>query len=144
MSVITNAAADVNRTRASATVIDDDSVHPCTASTPSRWSRPTATGTISLTAATRLGSATAAEPMTTRVTPTSRRARASSIRRTPPPVCTDARPAAASTIAAITGRLTGSPPLAASRSTTWIHVAPWSQKDVATATASSPYTVSRA
>ena len=44
--------------------------------------------------------------------------------RTPPPVCTAARPATAAAIAATTGRFVASPVRAASRSTTWIHVAP--------------------
>ena len=63
-------------------------------------------------------------------------AAASSSERTPPPAWTLARPATAAATAATTGRFTGSPVRAASRSTTWIHVAPPSQNASATSTAS--------
>ena len=66
----------------------EDDVQPSTATTPRRWSRATATGMRSATASTSVGSATAAEPMTTRATPASARAEASSRVRTPPPAWT--------------------------------------------------------
>ena len=45
------------------------SIQPWTASSPPRWSRPTATGRRSAISATRSGDRTAAEPITTRATP---------------------------------------------------------------------------
>ena len=65
-----------------------------------------------------------------RPSPRPRRASApaSSTLRTPPPACTRARPATAAVIASTTGRLTGSPLRAASRSTTWIQDAPAAAK----------------
>ena len=44
MSVITNAAAVGNHPSASSSRTPLPAVHPCTANSPSRWSRPTATG----------------------------------------------------------------------------------------------------
>ena len=73
---------------------------------------------------TSSGERSAAEPITARATPASASATASATVRTPPPVCTRARPVTAATMARTTGRFTGSPVRAASRSTTWIHRAP--------------------
>jgi hypothetical protein len=90
--------------------------------------------------ATSAGSRTAALPITTRATPASASTSASATVRTPPPVCTRARPCDGvgdgGHDVAVLGRAAQR---AASRSTTWIHVRPARRTTCATATGSSPY-----
>ncbi len=99
---------------------------------------PTATWWCAATSRTSCGFSTAAVPITTRSTPASSSASADAWSRTPPPAWTWTAAPVAAAIAAMTGRFSGVPVRAASRSTRWTHRAPAAAKPWATVTGSVP------
>jgi len=107
------------------------------ASTPTMIAAPWRATSV----ATRSGSSTAAVPMIARATPNSSACATAAASRRPPPSCTGM--GMASTIARISAVCTGRPWRAPSRSTTCSRVAPASYQPRATATGSSPNTVTR-
>ena len=117
--------ASSNSTATSTRSRPDPSTQPRTATSRPRPSSPSATrpGQRSPTGGPTPGRSSAAVPTTTRVTPPSRSASAAVV---VAHATAGLHPGAdrAAAIAAITGRFTGSPVRAASRSTTWIHRRP--------------------
>src|SRR5712692_5508145 len=136
--------ASSKRCAISSAASSDVSAQPCTATLPSRASRPTAIrlGKAFAASFTSAGSRTAAVPMMTRLTPLSSQPSIVAMSRMPPPSCTH-RPTV-SRMRSTEATFIGLPAKAPSRSTMWRCRKPADSKACACAAGSWLNTVARA